>query len=201
MFNIKFIEADTVEEEAEIILTETDITIHKGNELVIKGELLLKKADEIEQSLGNSVGKRAIGKRDAKGFQAIISAVREAALRAIKAGRTIVGNSEKISAALNDAVKDIRAVIAEGLIDVGGAISDVGDSVSKAGQVLNQAKTAADNIDLGLGDTATELEITGKLSIEAAQSFEEVGRRSVTLAQRIVRLGKNLVEKQVYLQN
>ena len=89
--------------------------------------------------------------------QAIISAVREAALRAIKAGRTIVGNSEKISAALNDAVKDIRAVIAEGLIDVGGAISDVGDSVSKAGQVLNQAKTAADNIDLGLGDTATEV--------------------------------------------
>ena len=29
----------------------------------------MKKADEIEQSLGNSVGKRAIGKRDAKGFQ------------------------------------------------------------------------------------------------------------------------------------
>ncbi|KAK3765106.1 hypothetical protein RRG08_040837 [Elysia crispata] len=192
MFNIKPKAAKTVEKEAEIILTETDTTIHKGNELVIKGENLLKKADELEKSLGSSVDKRDDDQDDPQGVRGIIRALREAAERSITIGKKIVDNSERIAAALKDAVVDISAVVSEGMVDVGGAFAEVSESVAKAGVVLAKAKAFTDDLNTGVEDAATQLETASELVVEAARSFEEVGIRSLNLVQRVFALGKNL---------
>ena len=89
--------------------------------------------------------------------QGIIRALREAAERSITIGKKIVDNSERIAAALKDAVVDISAVVSEGMVDVGGAFAEVSESVAKAGVVLAKAKAFTDDLNTGVEDAATQV--------------------------------------------
>ncbi|GFS23586.1 hypothetical protein ElyMa_005136800 [Elysia marginata] len=186
--------ADNEDEEAEIILLKTESTINKGLGLVNEGARLMAKADDLEVSLGNEVHKRGLGDSIANGFKDFIKAIRGVAQRAIKAGKKVISNSDRIKAAFTDAAIDISHVISDGVADVGSAISDIGDSISDAGKKLQQAKTSGDNVSDNFGDAIDELENAGRLAIEAGKEFEEVGRRSLSLGQRLLKLGKDLVK-------
>ncbi|GFR73965.1 hypothetical protein ElyMa_002150700 [Elysia marginata] len=126
--------------------------------------------------------------------ESIIQAIRDAAQRAIDAGKKVIKNSDKIKAAFKDAVADISAVVKEGVADVGAALADVGDSISKAGKSLESAKTSGDNVNDSIGESIEELKRAGEKAIEAGKEFEEVGRRSIDLVKRILKLGKNIVQ-------
>ncbi|GFS09588.1 hypothetical protein ElyMa_001302400 [Elysia marginata] len=187
--------ADNEDEEAEIILAKTEITINKGLGLVTEGARLMAKADAIEMSLGNEVHKRGLDQNGskAKGMKTIIQAFRDVAMHVINAGKKVISNSDRIKAAFQDAVVDISHVVSDGVAEVGSAIADIGDSISEAGRKLEGAKTSADNVNDSFGEAVDELENAGRLAIEAGMEFEEVGRRSLSLGQRLLKLGKDLV--------
>ncbi|GFR73978.1 serine/threonine protein kinase [Elysia marginata] len=190
--------ADNEDEEAEIILTKTESTINKGNGLINEGKRLMAKASTMEKSLGNNVNKRGLDDSIANGFKSAIKAIRSVAKRAINVGRKVISNSDKIKAAFGDAVTDISVVVSNGVSDIAPAIRDISRSISVATTKIQGAKTYADKIndgvDDGIVDTVTELANAGKLAIEAGKEYEEVGRRSLSLAQRLFKLGKDLVK-------
>ena len=196
MLPSRYSETDTVEKEAEIVLIEVEKSISKGKQLVTEGEQLLKKADELELSLGADVDKRDddTAQAVASSKRTIIQTLRDAAQRIIATGTKIISNSMKISAALREAAGNVTDVVAEGVADVGPAIVDLSDSLTRATLLLAQAKATAVDISNGVGDTVDKLETVSKLAVEAGKTFQDVSQDTATLVQKIYKLGQKLFQ-------
>ncbi|RUS68969.1 hypothetical protein EGW08_023270 [Elysia chlorotica] len=184
-------DADTVEEDAEKVLVGVKKAISQGHELLLEGEKLHRQAD----ALGASGG---IDKRDfndfKNGLNSMVQAVRDAAERTIEVGNKIINNSEKISNALGSAVANISEVLREGVADVGSAVVDFTVTVVKGANILDMAITTVENIDQGVTDVLDELSTATGLVLDASQNFQDISSRSLTLYQKAVKFGKQLVD-------
>ncbi|GFO16222.1 hypothetical protein PoB_004272700 [Plakobranchus ocellatus] len=169
----------TFDEQAENVLMGQFVTRETAKDLAEQGEHLKTYSLTLEDL-------------DKEERESVADFLRTLAHQAIDIAELVIENSEAISEALIDSVKDVEDVVKSSATELGLAMEHVDKSIIDAEEALKKIGTPSENPEVK--SVSKELEETMDKILDATQSIANVGAYSAKFEEKAEKAGKDLVE-------
>ncbi|RUS85934.1 hypothetical protein EGW08_006337 [Elysia chlorotica] len=164
-----------------------------GEEMITRGKHLLQLAANLSQKAYEDAADPATRQK----IKAALASVTEAATDVVNAGKTVIQNKGKITAAMRQSLQDLSAVAKNSLGPLSRSLNTTKNSVTSAGAALVVAGISAKDSAVALAAALNEMIETSDLISKANRELETVGKNLMSVGKGLFNAGRN-IGKSIY---
>ncbi|GFS21860.1 hypothetical protein ElyMa_005094000 [Elysia marginata] len=159
-----------------------------GQEMIDRGKTLLQLAANLSQRAYDEVR----DPENKKIIKAAIDRMTNTANDVVNAGKTVVQNKGKITAAIQQSLQNLKSVAKDSIAPLQDSLNLTKDSIKKAGPALVAAGISAKDSAVALGAALKEMVETSDLIAKANRHLDAVGRNLWGFGKGLYNAGRNI---------